>query len=508
MVEQQKNYLHISVFGSLWNTLQFLSTGATSFVLSIVLTRYLGANEYGVYAYLNWFSSVIIIFLNFGLTTTVQTFIPKYYFGNQLDEARQHVQQLLKLQLIIIAASLVILIPLVLNWGHLVSFGHANFTKLMVINLLSILILVLNNFFATLMIALQRFKTAVVITIAGQAMFLVATILTVVLNLHIFGVLISLAAVNTVILIVYVSTNRSLITIASLLQQPISYKKIFAFSGWAYANLLLTAIIWDKSEFFFLGMYHVGRDVAFYGIAYALTTTIVSVFDPIITVFVNLLSELVAKGDWQRVRFIIAKSSKYISLIVLPMITAVFLLGRYVINLMYGSEYLLVAAILPVLLFSMSLVRIFGTAWSIPNYTHTLHRIVPLNILIALLNITLDIFLIPRYDVWGATIANVGTQLSALVFFGWYMNRYRLHLFNREYLTILAANAVLFGGLIAITALHPTFLFTLITMLLSLIVYLAVVIKYFIVGEDRQLIASILKLTGNPFIQKVAQRFS
>lgn len=494
----KKNYLLATLLGSFWNVLQFIISFGVSIAVSILLTRHFGAETFGLYSYLNWFSSIVILVVNFGIQTTLQTWIPKYYFTGDKPHAAAIARKLLKLQGVILAVGIFILIPIVFIWHNFVSFPPKIFTLLMLVNIVPMLTSMINIFLSTLLVSMQKFKESVVIIITGQLLTLAATILVITFNFHVLGLLILIGLVNGIMLALFFIKCRSILKKnPDDVTNKTETNKILRFSGWAYVNVILSAVIWDKSEFFFLGKYSVGKALAIYGIAYTLSIMVTTILDPIISVFTTMLSELVAKQDWERIRYIIRVFSKYVSLLLLPCITLAYALGQFVIRIVYGEEYALVASIFPILLLSSVLVRVFAPAWSIPNYMHDLNKIVPRNIAIAILNILLDIILIPKYGIWGATIANVTTQLIAISYFGFFMRRYKFQLFTKEYFQILALNAAFFILIALAVRTYPSLTHVVLTCTIGALIYIGFVYKTFIKIEDRQLLANTVRVLKN-----------
>lgn len=490
----QKNYLLVTLLGSFWNILQFIVSFVVAITISILLTRHFAPNDYGLYAYVTWFSSIMLMIFNLGILSTVQTWVPKFFFTNQLPKAAFIARKLFTAQVLILGGGLVALIPLIFVWHRFVTFPPKIFTMLMLINLVPMFASILNIFLSTLLVSLQRFKKAVLIYIAGQLLLLTAAIIVTTQHWGLLGLLLMTGFVQVVMFVLFFYFSRDIFTkTIATWQDTGEIKKIISFSGWAYASTFLQAVIWDKSEFFFLGKYHVGRAVAVYGIAYTLANMVTTVLEPILSVFSTILSELVAKQDWDRIRLIIRLCAKYVSLLLLPLTTLAYALSTYVIRWVYGPEYLLVAAVFPVLLLSTTMSRIFSPAWAIPTYMHDLRRFVSRIAIFAPINIILDFLLIPRYGVWGATIANVATQLLALLYYSRFVQRYGLQLFTADFLKVVGLNAVFF--MVIALSVHPTesFLQSCIISLISLMFYAIIAYKKLINQEDRQLIINSIR---------------
>lgn len=498
----QKNYLLTSLVGSFWNIIQFAVTFVVGIIVSILLTRHFGAHTYGLLAYLIWFSTVTQLILNFGLLTTIQTWVPKYYFTDELSQSAFVARQLVKVQFIVILIGLVLLVPLILIWHRFVSFSAPEFTRLMIINILPIVSTILITFFSTLLVALQRFKQSAVVYIIGQVLSLLVVIAIVYFKLGLSSLLLALSAVNCVMLFFFIRASWDILhRLAAEWSGTSGSRALIRFSGWAYGNSIVSTVLWDKSAFFFLGKFQSGKDVAIYGIAYTLAATVSSLLDQVVNVFSTMFAELVAKNDWDRIRLIIRLCAKYVSLLLLPVVTLAYALSPYVVRFVYGSEFLLVASIFPWLLLASLINRVFAPAWSIPQYMDDLRRIVPRNVAVATLNLTLGALLIPRYGVWGAVMATVSTQLVALAYFSFFVRRYHLKLLTSEYAKIVTLN-LFFFGLIFLSVKHQaTFIQTVAITLVGVIVYVLFVLKKMITPEDRRIFShSILTLKNRSAI--------
>ncbi len=489
----QKSYLTTTVFGSVWTVLQFVVTFISAIAISVILSRYLGPSKYGLLAYLSWFSTSALLVINFGILTTIQTWVPKLYFTDQQSQAAWITRQLAVAQLVIVGVGAIVLIPLAWQWHRFVSFSPSTFTTLLLLNIVPLLLNVVNAFCSTLLVSIQRFKTATIIIILGQGLALIGAVATALMHWQLFGLLIMLSIANGLLFVVYLWTARDILfQLTRSWSGLAAWSTLLKFSGWAYANILLTVVIWDKSIFFFLGKFQHGHDLAIYGIAYTLSITITGALDPLLTVFSTILAELVAKNDWPRVQLIVRLCAKYVALLLLPLVILSYVISPYIVRLAYGTSFIQVAALVPILLLASTTNKIFVTAWTIPQYKQDLQAVVPRNALVALCTIVLALVLIPRFGVWGAAAASLTTQVLATLMLSLFVRRYKLYVWTKELGGVIILNVV--GGILVLLPIlvHTPKSATQTSALVFFLGYIIIVWRYMIGPVDRQLVQQAL----------------
>jgi O-antigen/teichoic acid export membrane protein len=443
--KQKKNYFGLAISGTFWGTVQYFYNAVVMFVLSIVLVRYLGKNDYGIYVYSSWISSIVILLLNLGLSTTVQTFLPRYFFNNQITDGRLFVRKIIKVQFYLLIVGACLASGLIYYWPHFVSFEYAHLRWLIGISLFMGYLGSFNSLYSAMLSAMQRFKFLSVVGIFSITANTLSLVLLVFLKTELLAFVIVSSLLNLTTILFLALKNSDLWRPIPAMHNSISYKQIFAFSGWAYLNTLLQYIVWDKSEFFFLGKFQSSSQLAIYGLAYSFTLWLVMVIDPFMSVLINITSELVSKNDNERIHLFIKKSAKFVALLFLPAITLITWIGPILIPAVYGKALAPVSSIFPVLAFSTILVRIYAVAWATIVFHHDLKKLLVWELIVAVFNISLDLLLIPKYGFWGATIANTSTQLIGVIMFTLFVRRYDIKVFDMDVRKIFAGSGVLFG---------------------------------------------------------------
>lgn len=190
-------------------------------------------------------------------------------------------------------------------------------------------------------------------------------------------------------------------------------KRMLAFSTHGAALLLLNIIVWDKSDIFFLKLLrNDNAALAFFGTAFNLADKGIQ----IVQVFVNglsvsLISEVGRSVDKM---YVIARSGlRYSVLIAAALLFGLAAVGPYLIRTLYGPRFdpagplLTVAAVFAVGKCMMPLLQALFQA------AERQKAVVFWSCSCGVLNVVLDLVLIPPFGAMGAVIANGSAQVLA-----------------------------------------------------------------------------------------------
>ena len=200
-------------------------------------------------------------------------------------------------------------------------------------------------------------------------------------------------------------------------------KRMLHFSTQGTVLLLLNIIVWDKSDFFFLELLRKDRAaLAFFGAAFNLADRAVQV----VRIFVNglsisLMSELGRSVDKM---YSIAKSGLRYSIVVASaLLFGLAAVGPQLVTTLYGQRFapagplLSVAALMAVGKCLMPLLHILFQA------AERQKAVVVWSCCCGVVNIGLDLVLIPSMGAWGAVIANGSAQVLGAVGLAYWAQR-------------------------------------------------------------------------------------
>ena len=180
---------------------------------------------------------------------------------------------------------------------------------------------------------------------------------------------------------------------------------------------------------------------------------------------------------------------KYLTLVTLPIAVFTTFYGYDLIGI-YGSEFMAAGGVLQVLIWTVVFLFINGACSLVLNASHKEYSVTKIYSIAAVFNVVLNLILIPKYSVYGASFATVLSEILILVL-EMYMIRKIDQLPDRHFvydiLKIVFASAVL--GIV----LYVLNLNLWVAMVVSVVVYFAVIILIRTVdSEDKMIINQII----------------
>jgi O-antigen/teichoic acid export membrane protein len=200
--------------------------------------------------------------------------------------------------------------------------------------------------------------------------------------------------------------------------RPMSIKEILAISLPMLMTATMTFII-AQTGIIILGMLRPETEVGYYSIAVRLATLTTFVLSAVNTMAAPKFSELFHSNKMDDLFYIAQKSSKLIFWTTTPLLIILVLFGKLLISLLYGSDF--VIAFLPMifLVAGQFVNSISGSTGFFLNMTG--HQNIFRNIMFfsALINVVLNLLLIPGYGLYGAAVSamitNMAWNISALI---------------------------------------------------------------------------------------------
>jgi len=195
------------------------------------------------------------------------------------------------------------------------------------------------------------------------------------------------------------------------------YKKIFSFS-WPLllTNFLVMIMLWTDT--LMIGYFKNASDVGIYNAALPTANMLFVIPYAFSFLFIPILTDFYARKDWSSFKHTFHSTTRWVFIInILPLLVFLFL-PDYTMHTLFGFNY--TASIIPLMIVS---VGYFINYLNI-NASHVLivfkkTKLLSLDLLIAaILNITLNLFLIPKFGIIGAAIATSSSSivLGALLF--------------------------------------------------------------------------------------------
>ena len=451
---------------TLWRAISTSGSLLSGLVTSIVLARALGPTVIGQYYYWLWVMGLLVLMSSPGLTQAMTKFGAEFLGKQERQTA---------------SALFVLLLLAELALGGLVSgaaFFYARFpwspepsadSIALTIVAISVVPGVVEMLFLAAARGTQNFRFLSQASLAGNLCYAVCAMTAVSLGYGIHALLLIFLAKRLVTLALVgwkLPTHYLLRGARRLTIPPELRRRILVYCRDVTLILVIDTILYERSELFFLQRFSTGADVAFYSQSYDLALkamAIPAIFSGVLLpTFSSLAGQRGADGLPEGFKTLHASSYRILALIAFPIgLGAAAIAPAFV--LFYGPDFQPMSPVLAILFVG----NIVGALASVSaTILHSVDRqffIVRLGLLVALLNIALDLFLIPRYGAIGAAFANSGSQaVSGIVGITYSTRRldlsFPLRSIGRIALAALSTAAIawlistLLGGLVIATA--------------------------------------------------------
>ena len=215
-------------------------------------------------------------------------------------------------------------------------------------------------------------------------------------------------------------------------------KPVFTFSkGYPVKDILelsipmffttTTNMIKNWSDIIILGLFCSNLQVGAYSLAIRLSKIISMPLKSVNTIAGSQISELHAAENKIKLKKSAIRATKLIFLTSFPLIIGLVFFNNYIISF-FNNKYLFITSSLIVLAFGQFFNAISGSVGQILNMTDNQKVLMYISISTSVLNIALNFWLIPHYNVLGAAIATTFTLVLANILALFFIYK-RLHFF-------------------------------------------------------------------------------
>lgn len=379
------------------------------FVQQVVIVRYLlGIQQYGALAFFQAGFGMLAVFFNLNLNYSAIRFGGAAQ-GKKDEEEFYHIQGT-TLFLTFVLNALLLLLTIALSRFHFEYEGKVvgqYFLLLAINNIASIL----GGFASTIYTSQKNFKLLSIQQILSSAISAAGVISVAYFDRTVIG------AIHGMIL------GSALVSLVSWFmvwkefwrcRVDLSLTKSFGLYGGQFAlSSIIKQFFW-KADVILLGLFASEKAVGLYRIAQTVANPLMRVFSPLWTVLFPTVSVESGKGNSENVKKLLFRGTQWLVVGNLPIVIVGSFLLDYLIPLIYGGA---AAAIFPIrlLLWGFAL----GTMTSVSPPILRVYRndlALSTTFIAAILNILLNLILIPKFRVNGAALASfISFGLLAIV---------------------------------------------------------------------------------------------
>lgn len=392
-----------------------LSSATLSIALTALVARALAPEAMGHYSLVVWLTSLAGLLANLGYVTTATRFMAERLGQDRPQEAASvlaHAARQVTWTGLLVTLGVLAMGPFVQN-----LYPHVPLGLSLSIGALGILPTALSALFAGACQGLQRYDGMALVTGLGTVLTLGGAIAVLASGGGIPG----LMAVTTLVSLASAGLYACLLSrwmprFWRLHAAPDERRALSRFQWAVFAMLGLDAIVWQRSELFFLGLWAPAQQVAFYNMAFGLATMAMKLIPgTLVGLLIPMMARSEGSGDREATTRVFTRSCRAMAMLAMPVAVGGSLVALPLVELLYGTAYLPVAGLLSALLCAGALVMIYGYPASSVLYSTGGERyLVKVGVSVALLNLVLDVVLIPPWGAWGAVAANALAQLASL----------------------------------------------------------------------------------------------
>lgn len=400
-MEQAKKF----TFDVGWAFLSSVVTLFIGFILSVVIARWLGANDLGLYRMTLTIYGIVTLVATFGIPSALIKYIAEY---KEDEEKLNQITSCGFINAVIIgliaAIAIFFFAPLLAG-----IFKMPELSTLLKITAIAFPFASLYSSQSGLLTGLRKMKHYAVL-MAGHSVLMCILIVSLVL----FGFGVEGAISGFVISVIgtfFIGSILSKKFFKLNLRNPIqNTKKILSFGGKMFSARAIGQINYH-ADIILIGYFLTATQVGYYAVAIALSRFFWIIPNSIQTIVYPAASEYWSTNNHAALQKMIDKSMKYTACILIPVGLGVGFFAQDIIVTLYGGEF--IHAVLPLLILIVGTV-IFGIIKSIGGTLPAVNRpdLAPAKgICGALVNIVLNILLIPRIGITGAAIATTCSLL-------------------------------------------------------------------------------------------------
>lgn len=404
---------------SFWN---FLATGVNrvgGLIFTIILARFLLPEGYGLYSIVLSVAMIFFTFADLGVNGTFLRYL-SFALAKEKRKISAYYNYLLKIKLLLALVAAVLLLVLAYPISFYVYGNKVLFIPLVVTAFL-VFALAFENFYAQIFYALGRVKYVGLKEFLHQTIRICFALLVfyfVAVEYRIIGIFLGLI-LTAIILTIFIRyfSGRLMPSLYEKPKERIDKKRVSRFLGFL-TIASISSIFFSYIDSLMLGFYVAPAFVGYYRAAFSLIFGIAGLVAFSNIIFLPIFTKLGNKKTGE----VLNKSLKYISMLIIPTVFGILILGKYFIKLFYGHIYL--PATLPLyflsfLIFPTVLVGLFLSLFSAKEKPQIFAKLI---IVTSILNVILNFVLIKVFlsvsPLWATAGAAIATLISWMFYLG------------------------------------------------------------------------------------------
>ena len=400
-----------AVHGVAWSLIRLLVALLSSAAI-VVAARSLGPFNTGAYSYALWVVATIVAVGALSFPDATVKYVSEFLGAGNEDRARQVARRLVSIQFVT-----VVTIAVGSCAVRLTLFRDVSWTLWLLGSIIAIAMTV-DNATGAVLEGVRRFDQTAYASLAGAIAQVTGIVLSAVLHWGLTGMLGGVAAGTLVSMGFRLHASRRLLLGSFAIVRPDKYDplgpRIRSFSFTASLILIISILLWQRSEFFVVQRFLGYAEIGFYAIAYGIAVKVIQIGDALTHPLMPFFSNFYGERGAESLAGHLPDFFKYVTMIMAPISLAGFVLAAPAIQILFGERFLPAAPALRLLLLGAPA---SACAVVVLVFLYAVDKTGAIAIGSACLvgvKLVLAVTLIPRYAIVGAALTNVVPQVCAL----------------------------------------------------------------------------------------------
>jgi O-antigen/teichoic acid export membrane protein len=201
--------------------------------------------------------------------------------------------------------------------------------------------------------------------------------------------------------------TRKSTTVSNLKKYPVKQLMHYSLPMLAASSFIF---IMGWTDTLMLGYYNDKVDVGIYNVVIRIARITIITITSVNLVLAPRISELYSSSEIDKMKQVISKSTKLIFLFTAPIVIVIILANKFVLSI-FGEEFIAGGTSLIIITISQFFNAISGSVGQVMNMTGHHKKLRNFTLISAILNIILNLILIPLYGILGAAIATASSSI-------------------------------------------------------------------------------------------------
>lgn len=377
----------------------------STWVISIIIARMLGPEDYGIFNMTLWLSGTITWAVGMGFTHAITKFTAELKDSPEPGIILQLILFIGKIELVASVAATILLILFRTQVADF--FFSSEQSYYFYLAALGIIPGIATALASGVIEGIQKFKYFTYANLVLTPLSFISKIIVLKSGYGLGGLMIVMLVfsfINTIFYL-FVLYKEKVFTFSKIPLPSDIKKRVLEYNKSVIAISVCDKIIWDKSENFFIGRFCNASQIAFYNLGFNIVQRFSSILPATFwKVLFPAMSTLHRTNDTDKMKRLFYISTRYISLFSFPVGIGGMVLAYHLIHYLYGHEFIEAQRVLQII-FAASVFSNLANPGSAVLYGFEKQAFIyKYGMILAVFNIIIDILLIKPFGAEGAAI--------------------------------------------------------------------------------------------------------